>query len=142
MKKILVLNGPNLNLLGVRQTDIYGEQSLDEIILKLKEKFQQHHIQHHQSNHEGQLIDWLHEYGFEYDGIVLNAGAYTHTSIAIADAVSSIGAPVVELHISDIYKREKFRAHSYLTAVCVHHVIGKGTDGYLMAIEYLLNASS
>ncbi len=142
MKNILILNGPNLNLLGIRQIEIYGEHSLEEVIMQLREKFDGVKITHYQSNHEGDLIDQLHKYGFTYDGIVLNAGAYSHTSIAIADAVKSIETPVLELHISDILRREKFRNHSYLTEVCVHHIMGKGVDGYNLAVEYLLNISN
>jgi len=110
-KKIIIINGPNLNLLGL----IY-----------------------YQSNHEGDIIDQLHLYGFNSDGIIINAGAYTHTSIAIADAISAIQTPAIEVHISDINKREEFRKHSYLTAVCKDHVIGKGLDGYKEALQILL----
>ncbi len=139
MKHIIIINGPNLNLLGTRQTDIYGDQTLDEIIGDIKAKFSDHRISAFQSNHEGQLIDWLHEFGFGADGIILNAGAYTHTSIAIADAIRSIECKVVELHISDIYNREDFRQHSYLKEVCAYHVIGKGTQGYELAVSWLLS---
>ena len=137
-KTILILNGPNLNLLGVRDQSIYGTLTLDEIILALKQEFNEHTIIHHQSNHEGELIDHLHNYGFEADGIILNAGAYTHTSIAIADAVRAISSPVIELHISDIYSREAFRHTSFLKDCCQHHVIGKGTDGYAEAVKYII----
>jgi 3-dehydroquinate dehydratase-2 len=138
MKNILILNGPNLNLLGIRQMDIYGDKLLDEIIAELQSTFTGHNIVHRQSNHEGVLIDLLHEYGFSYDGIVLNAGAYTHTSLALADAVRSITSPVIELHISDIYKREPFRAHSYLKDVCLSQIVGKGTEGYAIAVAQFL----
>lgn len=136
--KILILNGPNLNLLGRRQPDIYGEQSLDEVILSLKESYPDILISHFQSNHEGDLIDLLHRHGFDCAGIVLNAGAYTHTSIAIADAVRAITSPVVELHISDIYAREDYRKLSYLKEVCVHQITGQGVKGYALAVDYLL----
>ncbi|MBT8231013.1 MAG: type II 3-dehydroquinate dehydratase [Saprospiraceae bacterium] len=137
--KILILNGPNLNLLGTRQTDIYGEQTMEEIFGDIKEHFADHQISYLQSNHEGDIIDKLHEVGFDFDGVVLNAGAYTHTSIAIADAINAITTPVVELHISDIYKREAFRKVSFLKDVCVHHIIGKGVAGYKLAVAYLIN---
>jgi len=137
-KKILILNGPNLNLLGIRDQSIYGTLTLDEIIQALKDAFKEHSIIHYQSKHEGELIDLLHKYGFEADGIILNAGAYTHTSIAIADAVRAIRSPVVELHISDIYARESYRHSSYLKECCQHHVIGKGTGGYAEAVKYLI----
>ena len=139
MKKILILNGPNLNLLGVRQTDVYGEKTLDELISEIKVAFPNENIIHIQSNHEGVLIDKLHEYGFDFDGIVFNAGAYTHTSIALADAVRSIKTPVIELHISDINKREAYRQKSFLTEVCQHHIIGEGVEGYFKAVEYFIH---
>ena len=136
--KILILNGPNLNLLGTRQTNIYGTLTMDEIVGGIKQSFQEYDIEYFQSNHEGAIIDKLHEVGFSYDGIILNAGAYTHTSIAIADAISSIETPVLELHISNINEREDFRKHSYLKAVCVHHIIGRGTNGYAEAVDYFI----
>ena len=137
--KILILNGPNLNLLGTRQKDIYGEQTMEEVFGHMKTAMPNHQLFYFQSNHEGSIIDKLHEVGFDYDGIVLNAGAYTHTSIAIADAISSISSPVVEVHISDIYQRESFRHVSFLKNVCEYHVIGKGVEGYMLAVEYLVN---
>jgi 3-dehydroquinate dehydratase II len=133
----VIINGPNLNLLGKRQPEIYGKTTFEDYIPMLKEKFENHEIIYLQSNHEGQLIDWLHEHGFSADGIVLNAGGYTHTSIALADAVSSITTPVVEVHISNIKERESFRHHSYLEAVCVKSIMGKGLEGYEIAIELL-----
>lgn len=140
--KILVLNGPNLNLLGIRQPDIYGNTTMDEVIGEIQSKFADHEISYFQSNHEGTIIDKLHEVGFSIDGIVLNAGAYTHTSIAIADAIRSISSPVIEMHISNIFEREKFRQVSYLKDVCIHHIIGHGIDGYQMAVEYFISAHS
>jgi 3-dehydroquinate dehydratase-2 len=137
--KIQIINGPNLNLLGIRQPEIYGEQSLDEIIYKLKDKFSSIQIDHFQTNHEGQIIDRLHVCGFDYDGIILNAGAYTHTSIAIADAVSAIESPVIELHISNIMERETYRHISYLKDVCCHHIYGKGIEGYQLAVKYFID---
>ena len=128
-----------MNLLGLRETSVYGDMVLEELIHNLKTEFADHTIFHFQSNHEGDIIDLLHEIGFSCDGIVLNAAGYTHTSIAIADAVSAISVPVVEVHISDISSRESFRQQSYLKEVCVKSIMGKGTKGYSEAIEYLLN---
>jgi len=140
LKNIIIINGPNLNLLGKRQPEIYGSQSFDEYFIELTKIFaDKANLSYYQSNHEGALIDKLHETGFGIDGIILNAGGYTHTSIALADAVSSIDSPVVEVHISDISKREPFRQHSYLTKVCKYHVIGKGLPGYEIAVYWLLN---
>lgn len=136
--KLLILNGPNLNLVGTREPEIYGHKSMDEVIGEIKATFFNHHIEYFQSNHEGFIIDKLHQVGFDFDGIILNAGALTHTSIAIADAIKAIKTPVLELHISDISKREAFRKHSYLEANCVHHIIGKGIEGYRLAIEYFI----
>lgn len=135
---ILILNGPNLNLLGTREPEIYGSLTMDEVIGELRVKIPSVSIHHFQTNHEGVIIDKLQEVGFSYSGIILNAGGYTHTSIAIADAVHAITTPVVEVHISDIHNREDFRKHSYLAAVAVHQVIGKGTAGYEEAVRWLL----
>jgi len=134
---MLILNGPNLNLLGKREKDIYGNISFEDYFESLLEKFKSVELTYFQSNHEGDIIDRIHEVGFSWDGIVLNAGAYTHTSIAIADAIKAITTPVVEVHISNIFERESFRHKSYLTDVCVNHFIGQGLQGYDMAIEYL-----
>lgn len=138
MKKILVLNGPNLNLLGVRETSIYGNQSFDQYFEDLKQKYDQIELFYYQSNSEGLLIDKLHEVGFTFDGIVLNAGAYTHTSIAIADAIAGINTPVVEVHISNVHQREAFRHHSYLSKNCKGVILGFGLDSYRLAIESLI----
>ncbi|MFK8007071.1 MAG: type II 3-dehydroquinate dehydratase [Saprospiraceae bacterium] len=140
MKKILILNGPNLNLLGKRQPEIYGSQSFEEYFDILEKQFENEDLQlyYFQSNHEGILIDKLHEVGFLWDGIIFNAGGYTHTSVALADAVASISTPVVEVHISNIYEREKFRQHSFLKNVCVESIVGKGLKGYEDAIVFLL----
>ncbi len=138
MKNIIIINGPNLNLLGRRQPEIYGSQSFEDYFAILCDKYKSSvNLSYFQSNHEGALIDKLHEVGFSYDGIILNAGGYTHTSIALADAVSAIQSNVIEVHISDITKRESYRQHSYLTPVCHHHVIGKGLAGYDEAVENL-----
>ncbi len=134
-----IINGPNLNLIGVRETSIYGSMTMDEMYGSLVEDYSDINIHYYQSNHEGRLIDKLHELGFSYDGIILNAGGYTHTSIALADAVRAITTPVIELHISDIYAREKYRHHSYLKDCCTHHIIGEGIGGYKMGIEYFIN---
>lgn len=136
-KHILILNGPNLNLLGKRETAIYGTRTFESFFEDIKDQYSEILLAYYQSNHEGDIIDCLHDHGFVIDGIVLNAGAYTHTSIAIADAIQAIEAPVVEVHISNVFEREKFRHHSYLTPVCVHHIIGKGLDGYREAIDFL-----
>lgn len=138
MSSILIINGPNLNLLGKRETEIYGDKSFEEYYQELLIAFPDLDLQYYQSNHEGFIIDKLHELGFSGAGIILNAGAYSHTSIAIADAVKAIESRVVEVHISDIFKREEFRKHSYLTEVCDHHIIGRGLVGYQQAIQYLL----
>jgi 3-dehydroquinate dehydratase II len=135
---IVIINGPNLNLIGKRQPEIYGSISFETYIPELKNKYIDHDITYHQSNHEGVLIDWLHMYGFTADGILLNAGGFTHTSIALADAVNSITTPVIEVHISDIKKREPFRHHSFLENVCVHTIMGHGLVGYDMALQYII----
>ena len=141
MATIIILNGPNLNLVGRRQPEIYGTVGFDEYIPRLQEMFEKHTLIYHQSNHEGALIDWLHRYGFTVDGILLNAGGLTHTSVALADAVAGITTPVVEVHISDIGSREGFRRHSYLTSVCAHTIMGEGLQGYEMGVKWLLAVS-
>ncbi|MBX2890959.1 MAG: type II 3-dehydroquinate dehydratase [Saprospiraceae bacterium] len=137
--KILIINGPNLNLLGKREPEVYGHQSFDEYFGVLKNDFPGADLAYFQSNHEGAIIDKLHESGFSVDGIVLNAGALTHTSIALGDAVGAIPSPVVEVHISNVYRREAFRHHSFLSAKCVGSIIGLGLEGYRLAVQYLLN---
>ena len=134
--KILILNGPNLNRLGVRQPEIYGTKTMAQILLELQQKWPDVHYVYRQSNHEGDLIDWIQ--GQEANGIVLNAGGYTHTSVALRDAVEDCEVPVVEVHISDIRTREPFRQKSLLTDVCAHTIIGHGTDGYEEAVEYII----
>jgi len=141
-KQILIINGPNLNLLGIRQPEIYGNQTFEQYYLKLKNKYDQElDLTYYQSNHEGALIDKLQEVGFEIDGIIFNAGGYTHTSVALADCISAITTPVVEVHISNIKTREKFRHHSYLEQPCIYSIMGHGLDGYRMAIDYLQDLS-
>ncbi len=139
---ILILNGPNLNLLGRRQPEIYGYQTFEEYFLGMQKKFDEVHLDYHQSNHEGVLIDKLHEVGFDIDGIVMNPGGYTHTSIALADAVASITTPVIEVHISNIYEREEYRHHSYIKQFAVDSIVGKGLEGYDLAVKALLSRQS
>lgn len=138
-KQILVLNGPNLNLLGKREPEIYGHQTFEQYFEVLKDKFNgQIELFYFQSNHEGHLIDKIHEVGFSFDGIILNAGGFTHTSIALADAVSAVKTPVIEVHISNVYAREEFRHHSYISSRCKGSIIGFGLRGYDLAIQTLL----
>lgn len=141
MKSVLILNGPNLNLLGVREPEIYGSQTFEVFFIELKSLYPHVDLRYYQSNHEGALIDKLQEVGFEMDGIVFNPGGYTHTSVALADTVSAISSPVVEVHISNIYEREEFRHHSYLKAVAQASIVGKGLDGYKEAIDTILSLS-
>ncbi len=137
--KIVIINGPNLNLLGKRQPEIYGSKSFDTCFEELKMNFSDDELEYFQSNHEGAIIDKLHEVGFEKCGIVLNAGGHTHTSIALGDAVASITAPVVEVHISNINNREEFRKVSFIGPHCKGHYIGLGLNGYSLAVEFLLD---
>jgi 3-dehydroquinate dehydratase-2 len=135
---IHIINGPNLNLLGVREKSIYGDSSFETYLTGLKSKYPDVNITYYQSNVEGELINKLHEIGFSEDGIILNAGAYTHTSVAIADAIAAINTPVVEVHISNVHKREEFRHHSFLSANCKGVIVGFGMDGYRLAVESLI----
>ena len=135
--KILILNGPNLNLLGVREPDVYGKMSFDNYLEELRKKYPEETIVYYQSNSEGQLIDKIHEVGFEYDDIIFNAGGYTHTSVAIADAVSAVKAVVIEVHISNIARREGFRHTSFLAPVCEGSIAGFGLDSYELALQAL-----
>ena len=146
---ILILNGPNLNRLGVRKPEIYGNRTMAQILLDIQRQWPDVHFVYRQSNHEGDLIDWIQEptpslpEGKEpIRGIVLNAGGYSHTSVALRDAVEESEVPVVEVHISDITKREPFRRTSLLTEVCAHSIIGKGTKGYEEAVKYLIAAGA
>jgi 3-dehydroquinate dehydratase-2 len=134
--KILIINGPNLNLLGRREPEIYGSRSFEDFFEGLKKDFPETTLEYFQSNHEGALLDKLHEAGFSADGIVLNAGALTHTSVALADAVAAIQTPVIEVHISNVHQRETFRHHSYLSAKCVGSIVGLGLEGYRLAVRY------
>jgi 3-dehydroquinate dehydratase II len=135
---LLIINGPNLNLLGKREPSIYGSQTFEEYFESLKAAYPQVNLHYFQSNHEGALIDKIHEVGFTFEGIIINAGAYTHTSIAIADAIGAITTPVIEVHISNIHAREAFRHHSYLGAKCVGSIVGLGLKGYRLAVEYFV----
>ncbi|NQX82520.1 MAG: type II 3-dehydroquinate dehydratase [Flavobacteriaceae bacterium] len=132
--KIIIINGPNLNLLGARETSIYGSESFDVFFEKLKVQFGNIDLEYFQTNHEGGIIDKLHEIGFSYDGVVLNAGAYTHTSMAIGDAIKAIDTPVVEVHISNTYARESFRQKSYLAANAKGVITGFGMDSYKLGL--------
>lgn len=136
--QLLILNGPNLNLLGKREPEIYGSLSFTDYFEQLKERFPELDLYYFQSNSEGAIIDKIHEIGFSFDGIILNGGAYTHTSIAIADAIAGITTPVLEVHISNIHARESFRHKSYPAANCVGSIIGLGLEGYALAIQYFI----
>ena len=138
--KIIIINGPNLNLLGKREPETYGNTAFEEYFKQLERAFPEITLEYFQSNHEGEIVDKLHEIGFQYDGIILNAAAYTHTSIAIADAVRAISTPVVEIHISNIFQRESFRHTSFLSPVVKGIVSGFGMDSYKLALYSFLNA--
>ena len=137
--KLAIINGPNLNLLGKREENIYGNMGFDEYLAKLKVKFSQHEILYFQSNIEGELINKLHEIGFDFNGIILNAGGFTHTSVALADAVASIKTPVIEVHISNIFAREDYRHVSYVGAKCIGSISGFGLKGYEMALQSFIS---
>ena len=138
--KVIIINGPNLNLLGVRETNIYGASSFEDFLGSLQEMYSIVEIEYFQSNIEGELINKLHEKGFDYDGIIFNGGGYTHTSVAIADAIKAISTPVVEVHISNIYAREEFRHVSITGKNCAGVITGFGLDGYRLALESLLKS--
>lgn len=142
MKKILVINGPNLNLLGVREPGIYGSSSFETYLPTLQARYPGVALEYYQSNIEGELIDKMQDVGFSYDGIVLNAGAYTHTSVALLDCIRSLRCPVVEVHISNVHQREAFRHHSMISAGCKGVICGFGLDSYRLAIEGLLIQNS
>ena len=133
--KVLIINGPNLNLLGKREPEVYGSTTFEEYFQEVKAKFPTMDLSYYQSNIEGELIDKIHEVGFRYDGIVINAGAYTHTSVALRDAISGIETPVIEVHISNTHQREEFRHHSYISPVCKGVILGFGLDSYRLALE-------
>jgi 3-dehydroquinate dehydratase-2 len=150
MAKVLIINGPNLNRLGTRKPEIYGTRSMAQILLDIQRQWPDVHFVYKQSNHEGDLIDWIQEANEQSPmtndqsptGIILNAGGYSHTSVALRDAVEESEVPVVEVHISDITRREPFRRTSLLTDVCAHSIIGKGTDGYALAVQWLLTQNT
>ncbi|MCD7930104.1 MAG: type II 3-dehydroquinate dehydratase [Tannerellaceae bacterium] len=135
MKKIQIINGPNLNLLGKREPTIYGDSSFESFLEKLRNQYPDCEISYFQSNMEGEMINKIHETGFNYDGIILNAGAYTHTSIALHDAIKAVTTPVVEVHISNVHAREEFRHHSMISAACKGVILGFGLESYRLAIE-------
>lgn len=139
--RIAIINGPNLNLLGKRETDIYGSDSFESFYKKLKSEFSDHDIRYTQSNHEGELVDHIQQLGFDSDAVIINPAAYTHTSVAIRDALAAVPAKVIEVHISNIYSRETFRHHSYVSAVASGVISGFGLNGYRLAINHLLHES-
>lgn len=136
--RLIIINGPNLNLLGRREPEIYGSQTFDEYFKKLQSNYSSHQIDYYQSNVEGEIINKLHETGFTYDGIILNAGGYTHTSVAIVDAVAAIKTLVVEVHISNIFSREEYRHKSLISAKCAGIISGLGLKGYEMAVLFFM----
>ena len=138
MKKLMIINGPNLNLLGTREPEVYGDLSFPEFLTRLREKYSSLTIDHYQSNIEGELIDKLQEVGFTYDGIILNAAAYTHTSVGIGDAVKAISTPVIEVHISNTFSREDFRHHSFISPNAHGVILGFGLQSYDLAIQSFL----
>lgn len=137
--KILILNGPNLNLLGVREPGIYGDSSFEAYMPKLQTQFPDVEMEYYQSNIEGEMINKMQEVGFSYDGIVLNAGAYTHTSVALHDCIRSLRCPVIEVHISNVHTREEFRHHSMISVACKGVICGFGLDSYRLAVSALEN---
>jgi 3-dehydroquinate dehydratase-2 len=137
--KILIVNGPNLNLLGRREPGIYGSSSFEAFLPKLRERYPQVELEYYQSNVEGALINKMQEAGFSVDGIVLNAGAYTHTSIALHDCIRSLTSPVIEVHISNVHQREEFRHHSMISSACRGVICGFGLDSYRLAVEAIIN---
>lgn len=137
--KILIINGPNLNLLGKRETSIYGEASFEDYYEKIQKEFNSIDFEYYQSNIEGELINKIHEVGFSYDAIVMNAGAYTHTSVGIADAIAGVETPVMEVHISNVYAREEFRHQSLMAKNCIGIITGLGLNSYRLAILHFLS---
>ena len=137
--KLIIVNGPNLNLLGIREKEIYGDTSFEEYFKSIKDIFSNIDLEFFQSNHEGELIEKIQEIGFSYDGIIINAGGFTHTSVALRDAIASVKTPAIEVHISNILTREEFRKKSYLSDVCKGIISGLGLKGYEFAIDYFLS---
>lgn len=139
--KLIIINGPNLNLLGTRETTVYGDQSFETYFTELKNRYKNIELEYYQSNVEGELINKLHETGFSYDGIILNAGGYTHTSVALRDAIAAIKSPVIEVHISNVYAREEFRHNSLIAPKCKGSISGFGMDSYRLAVESFIQIS-
>src|SRR5690554_3200612 len=139
--KVQIINGPNLNLLGVREPSVYGDTTFGGYLSDLRANYPAMEIDYFQSNVEGEIINKIHEAGFESDGIILNAGGYTHTSVAIRDAIKAVPTPVVEVHISNVRAREEFRHHSMLSAVCLGVIAGFGLDSYRLAVEAILSTN-
>jgi len=140
--KIAIINGPNLNLLGKREVDIYGNQSFDAYFQELKTKYPQVEFSYFQSNVEGELIDEVQRVGFSYDGIIINPGGYTHTSVALGDAIAAIKTPVIEVHISNVHAREEFRKLSHVSGKSIGSIVGLGLKGYELAVNYFINLKS
>jgi len=140
--KIIIINGPNLNLLGKREPEIYGDQSFEDFYEKIKSNFPNIHLDYFQSNIEGELVNKLQQVGYTYDGIILNAAGYTHTSIAISDAIAAVESPVLEVHISNIYSREEYRHKSIISGNCVGMISGLGLEGYLLGLSYFINQNN
>ncbi len=136
---LLIINGPNLNLLGKREKNIYGDQSFEDYFVELQKKYPETKLDYFQSNSESGIINKIHEVGFDIDGIIMNAGAFTHTSVAIRDAIAGVTSPVIEVHISNVHAREEFRHKSFVSAVCKGVIAGFGLDSYRLAIEHFLN---
>lgn len=136
--KIQIINGPNINLLGKREPGVYGTRSFEDYLEELRARYPQVSLEYYQSNVEGEMINKIHEVGFSYDGIILNAGAYTHTSIALQDAIRAVNTPVVEVHISNVHQREEFRHKSMISCACMGVICGFGLDSYRLAVEALL----
>ena len=137
--KIHIINGPNLNLLGKRETDIYGNQPFEQYLDELKKKYPQVSFSYYQSNVEGELINELQRVGFDHDGIIINPGGYTHTSVALGDAIAAIKTPVIEVHISNVHTREDFRKLSHVSGKSVGSIFGLGLKGYQLAVEWFIN---
>ena len=137
--KLIIINGPNLNLLGIREKEIYGDTSFEEYLSTLKSKFKDVELEFFQSNHEGELIEKIQEVGFSYEGIIINAGGFTHTSVSLRDAIASVSSPAIEVHISNILNREDFRKKSFLSDVCKGIISGLGLKGYEFAVDYFLS---
>jgi len=139
--KILIINGPNINLLGKREPGIYGARSFEDYFAELKTRYPEVELEYYQSNVEGFLIDKIHEVGFSYDGIILNAGAYTHTSIALQDAIRAVKSPVIEVHISNVHQREEFRHRSMISCACQGVICGFGLNSYRLALEAFIEST-